>query len=186
MMDMQILSVWWLVACGPNRPAGSVAPIVTLGLSVATPTAAQPQRRGGGAAGQAVPCSAGQPRTLALRPGLSARVACQLNKSEHLDILRHPILNANEGDIRDHALDQQAGQALCLAIVRDHRLEHRPNPALPLSRSLDFGALAVVSASGSQIARAEPCQRGCIWVRGHARTAIGQPFGVALSAPRCT
>ena len=48
---------------------------------------------------------------------LRARVGRQLNKGEQLHALRRAIFYANEGHIRQRTPEQQAEQALCLAIV---------------------------------------------------------------------
>ena len=48
---------------------------------------------------------------------LRGRIGRQLNKGEQLHALRRAIFYANEGRVRQRTPDQQAEQALCLAIV---------------------------------------------------------------------
>jgi Tn3 transposase DDE domain len=48
---------------------------------------------------------------------LRARIGRQLNKGEQLHALRRAIFYANQGHVRQRTPNQQAEQALCLAIV---------------------------------------------------------------------
>ena len=91
----------------------------------------------------------------------------------------HPL-----GSARSHPVPQlcPTATARCASLMK-----RAPTPAFVLARVFRLTAPGRLrlSDSGSQIARARPCQRGCIGVQAATRgsRSVG-PLGVASSSPR--
>jgi len=95
---------------------------------------------------------------------LRARVGRQLNKGEQLHAVRRAIFYANEGHVRQRTPDQQADQALCLAIVANAIIVWN---TVYTGRVLDELRAAGEVITSSEIEHISPLARQHIHLYGH-------------------
>jgi hypothetical protein len=95
---------------------------------------------------------------------LRQRVGRQLNKGEQLHALRRAVFYANEGHVGDRTPEQQAEQALCLAIVCNAIIVWN---TVYIQRVLDQLRADVQLITSSEIERISPLPRRHIHLYGH-------------------